>query len=69
MGHGKIPNVIRRFWIHWCVFWYRQQQREIRKAESQSRARWAAAPAFWDQCQDDLAALECLIADLEQENL
>jgi len=69
MGHGKVPNLLRRMWIVWCVYWYRQQQHSIRKAEVQSRARWAAAPQFWDECQADIDSLEVLIGDLEQENL
>jgi hypothetical protein len=69
MGHGKLPNLTRRLWTAWCIFWYRRQQDQIRKHIAQTRARWSAMPAYMDELHNDVDALECLIADLEQENL
>jgi len=69
MGHGKVPNLLRRAWIAWQIFWYKQQQMQRRKQILAARARWSAIPQYMDDLNADIAALECLIADLEQENL
>jgi len=67
MTHGRLPNLFRRLYITWAVFWLKQQQASFRRQEHESRERWAAAPAYWDQCRANVDAIEVEIADLEQE--
>lgn len=69
MTHGRLPNLWRRVYVTWCCFWLHQQQERRADEITELQRTWSAIPARVDDLKADIAAIDCLIADYEQELL